>query len=136
MKLVLWVQIWGIAKWSKVKLEAFWSGLILIRSRKWRGFGLLLGIGRQPGGFANNEKVKLTQFGTQNIFHISHFLSGYVAEHQVECSSLERTDVYLIRGCPYPAQLVPNQAYWLTFLKIISRNHIIYKRRRWWNVLK
>lgn len=105
MKWVLWVQKWSIEKWSKAKLEVFWSGLILIRPRKWRGFGLLLGIGKQPGEFANNEKVKLMQFGTRSIFHISHYLSGYVAEHQVECSSLERTNVYLIRECPHAAQL-------------------------------
>lgn len=27
------------------------------------------------------------------FFHLSHYLSGYVLEHQVESTSLERTDV-------------------------------------------
>lgn len=81
----------------------------------------------RPGEFTNTEMVELVQFGSQwDIFQMPHYLSGYVLEDQVECSSLERTDVYLFRGWPQPssgsAQYRPTgspiQAYWLTFFSL------------------
>lgn len=57
--------------------------------------------------------VELVQFGSQwDIFQMPHYLSGYVLEDQVECSSLERTDVYLFRGWPQPSSGSSIQAYW------------------------
>lgn len=58
----------------------------------------------------NSEKVEFVPFGTQNIFQTCHRLHGYTLEHQVDCSSLERTDVYLFRGCSHAAQC-PIQTY-------------------------
>lgn len=66
---------------------------------------------QRPGAGTTSEKVEVVQFGTEDIFHISHYLHGHVLEHQVECSSLERTDVYLFRGCQCPVQ-----AYWVSFV--------------------
>lgn len=48
----------------------------------------------RPGAFINSEKVELVEFGTLRTF-LSHYLSGYVLEHQVECTSWERTGVHL-----------------------------------------
>lgn len=33
----------------------------------------------------DSEKVELVEFGTQSIFHICHYLSGFVLEYQVKC---------------------------------------------------
>lgn len=131
---VISVQKWGSEKWRKVKLEAFLSGLVLIRLGNGRDTGLLKSRQRprrknRPGAFTTTEMVALVQFGTQwDIFHMSHYLSGYVLEDQVECSSLERTNIYLFRGFPHPAQSVPSTGLLVDSFFKISRNNLTCKR--------
>lgn len=55
--------------------------------------------------------MELAEFGTQNIFHISHYLSGYVVEHQAGKVNAPQ------KGHPHSAQC-RIQASWLAFFSL------------------
>lgn len=84
-------------KWVRVRWESFLGGLVLVRPRKWVSLWVAFGQTdlEHKTGLEHLQTVRrwsLWNLVHNVFFHLPHYLSGYVLEHQVKHTSLERAD--------------------------------------------